>query len=78
MIKVPPAHPQNNGVNPFSIPSGISVSNAPTNPKIIIDTNTNPIISSNFAIFLSSILWNQKDIWFCKTGSVWISILQFF
>ena len=51
MIKVPPAHPQNNGVNPFSIPSGISVSNAPTNPKIIIDTSTNPIISSNFAIF---------------------------
>ena len=56
MIKVPPAHPQNNGVNPFSIPSGISVSNAPTNPKIIIDTSINPIISSNFAIFFYSIL----------------------
>ena len=51
MIKVPPAHPHNNDVNPFSIPSGISVSNAPTNPKIIIDTSTTPIISSNFAIF---------------------------
>ncbi len=51
MIRVPPAHPQKSGVNPFSIPNGISVSNAPTNPKIIIDTSTNPIISSNFAIF---------------------------
>ena len=48
MISVPPAHPQKSGVNPFSIPSA---SNAPTNPKIIIDTSTNPIISSIFDIF---------------------------
>ena len=50
-MRVPPAHPQNTGDNPLSIPSGISVSNAPTNPKIIIEISTNPIISSNFAIF---------------------------
>ncbi len=75
-MRVPPAHPQNNGDNPFSIPSGISVSNAPTNPKIIIEISTNPIISSNFAIFFYSILWNQKDIWFCKIGKIWTSILQ--
>ena len=56
MIRVAPAHPQNNGVNPFSMPSGTNVSNAPTNPKIIIDTSTNPIISSNFDIFFYSIL----------------------
>ena len=75
-MRVPPAHPQNNGDKPFSIPSGISVSNAPTNPKIIIEISTNPIISSNFTIFFYSILWNQKDIWFCKIGNVWTSILQ--
>ena len=47
MMRVPPAHPQKSGVNPFST-YGLNV---PTNPKIMIDTNPNPIISSNFAIF---------------------------
>ena len=47
MIRVPPAHPQKRDDNPASICG----TNAPTNPKIIIDTSTSPIISSNLAIF---------------------------
>ena len=66
IIRVPPAHPQNNGVNPFPIPSGISVSNAPTNPKIIIDTSTNPIISSIFDIFSTLFSGIKKIYGFVK------------
>ena len=66
IIRVAPAHPQNNGVNPFSIPSGISVSNAPTNPKIIIEISTNPIISSNFAIFSTLFSGIKKIYGFVK------------
>ena len=52
-MRVPPAHPQKSGVNPLSTPS---VSNAPTNPKIIIDRSTNPIISSIFVMFFYPLL----------------------
>ena len=52
MIRVPPAHPQKRDDNPDSTCG----TNAPTNPKIIIDRSTNPIISSIFVMFFYSLL----------------------
>ncbi len=52
MIRVPPAHPQKRDDNPASICG----TNAPTNPKIIIDRSTNPIISSIFVMFFYPLL----------------------
>ena len=52
MIRVPPAHPQKRDDNPDSICG----TNAPTNPKIIIDRSTNPIISSIFVMFFYLLL----------------------
>ena len=63
IISVAPAQPQNNSDVPFCIPYGM---NTPTKPNVMIATSANPMISSNFAIFLLIFL-NQKDIWFCKS-----------
>ena len=52
MMRVPPAHPQKSGDNPVSMFG----SNTPTNPKLIITTSTNPIISSIFAMFFYHLL----------------------
>jgi len=46
IMRVAPAHPQNNGDNPGSTVGW----NTPTKPNVIIATRTNPITSSIFAI----------------------------
>ena len=57
-MRVAPAHPQNNGDNPGSIPNDC---NNPINPNDIIATRTNPIISSIFAIiFLLSLVKSKR------------------
>ena len=48
IIKVPPAHPQNNGDNPGSIVGW----NTPTKLNVIIPTRTNPNISRILLMFL--------------------------
>ncbi len=68
MIKsVIPAQPQNNGDSPGSIDNGC---NMPIKPNDIIAMRINPITSSIFVIIF---LYNQKDIWFCKSNNLWIS-----
>ena len=66
IIRVAPAHPQNNGDNPFPIPSGISVSKAPTKAKIIIATSTIPIISKIFDMFFYPLSRIKKIYGFVK------------
>jgi len=59
IMRVAPAHPQNNGDNPGSIVGW----NTPTKPNVIIATRTNPNISSIFVIFFLLSLCKIKKIY---------------
>ena len=62
IIRVAPAHPQNNGDNPESIFG----SKTPTKPKLIIATSTIPIISKIFAMFFYPLSRIKKIYGFVK------------